>query len=92
MPKTTCHVCGSKEIVPRLKIKDHGHSLEDAINLEMVVKEEGEGFFDLEVTMEAPIKAWLCGDCGHIELYIEDPKAFLEPWKKKIKDPNWPYE
>lgn len=45
------------------------------------------GYFDRGVeSKEMPLEAWLCADCGYVELYI--PDVGRAPWDK-IMSIHW---
>ena len=71
-----CSVCGSTEIIPDLKIVDHGYmDSKHDLAIEFHGKPSALIFKD---TKKGVLKATVCGRCGHVDLLIDDPR---ELWR-----------
>ncbi|WP_459554510.1 hypothetical protein [Lacunimicrobium album] len=69
----TCPKCGSKEVIADAMAVDHG---EANMELDMTVatfKTPENWLF--KGKMSTKVSAWVCGGCGFVEFYAD------EPWK-----------
>lgn len=75
-----CSECGSENVIPNLKIVDHGH---------------GDHKHDLAVELHGKPDAWIrkdtrkgvlmatvCGQCGKVELSVDNPRELWEVYKR----------
>ncbi|WP_179320911.1 hypothetical protein [Winogradskyella helgolandensis] len=79
MNEIKCKNCDSTKIIKDAKITDFGHA-NIKNNLSIHIKETDSIFFNKSVKSE--ILAQICGNCGKIELKINNPK---ELWNAYIK-------
>jgi hypothetical protein len=65
-----CSACGSSRIVPDLTIADHDHLGKRELGIELP---ERPGALVFKGTRRFPLRAQVCGDCGHVELTVITP-------------------
>lgn len=73
---TVCEKCGSTEIVSGVRIAS-GVDRFSSVPIAAVVYREPDALL-LKQPVTFPISARICGECGHVEFCVEDPKAFFE--------------
>lgn len=87
--KQNCEKCGSDKIVPQAKVIDRG-DYNAAGNITLSVDENPEAFM-FKQRVYSSVTAKVCGDCGFIEFYADEPEslysAYLnqEPRLKLVK-------
>ena len=81
MKNEMCPKCGSSEIMAGLKVRDvgrNGHPLR-------VEVEEPEpvqyGIFWIPQTALGDLRAWVCSQCGYVELYINNLEELHKIYK-----------
>lgn len=78
----TCGKCGSDKIVPKVQVIDRGdHSVEG--NLEVAIDENPDAFFFRE-RFRAGISARVCGNCGFVEFYVNNPDLLYSAHQKQL--------
>lgn len=83
MEKMKCSRCGSDKIMPNLRIHDRyrvGH--ENCIGIEVLGK-PGAAIF--KETHREFMRATACGDCGNVDLTVDNPKRLWETYTKSQK-------
>ncbi len=66
----TCSKCQSEKIIPDVQIIDRaGHM----IRLGVKVFEHPEALV-FQGAHAADLRSWVCGECGHVESYVENPQ------------------
>lgn len=95
LPRTDpCHKCGSRRVIPDVTIGDQGQYSDG--NLKAHVEGRPQAFLFRNVE-RAVLKGNICGECGHVELYVSDPKELFEhyldsfglddrDWKEQMED------
>jgi predicted nucleic-acid-binding Zn-ribbon protein len=73
MPATTCPKCGSNKTIPEVFIEDRGMS-NVPWSLSVRVDEKPDAFLFKGRHTDA-LRAWICGECGFTELYVQNPQA-----------------
>ena len=83
MEKMKCSRCGSDKIMPNLRIFDLGNPIgnlrTDWIGIEIVGKPGALVFKDSHKEL---VRATACGDCGSVNLTVDNPKRLWETYKK----------
>ena len=74
-----CSLCNSSKIMNNVSITDFGHGNVKK-NLAVYIQKTDRAFFNTSIKGE--IKAKICGDCGHIELKIGNPKELWDAYLK----------
>lgn len=76
-----CLKCGSDKIIPNARIlskMDYGYYSGD-VHVE-VYKDPYAFLF--KGAMQARLRAWICGDCGYVELYTERPGELYSVYRQ----------
>ena len=80
--KQTCGVCGSNKIIHDVFIMDRS----DALDKELSVQVMGNpGAFVFKDRLFGQLRAHICGECGHTELRVTNPKALYQKYKDSLK-------
>ena len=80
MSKTKCSGCGSAQLIPNVKIVDHFY-----MNLKHDLSIEFHGRPDaliLKDTHRGVLRAAVCGECGKVELSVDNPRELWEIHKR----------
>jgi hypothetical protein len=77
-----CSACGSKDLIPDLKIVDHGllDSKHD-LAIEMHGKPNASIFKD---TRRCVLRATVCADCGHVDLSVDNPGGLWHIYQRHV--------
>ncbi|MDZ4659605.1 MAG: hypothetical protein SH868_18695 [Bythopirellula sp.] len=73
MNETACMKCGSTEIIPDVRIIDHGPAL---LDLSATVYTNPEAYI-FKGAISHRLQARVCGLCGYTEFYVSNPQALL---------------
>lgn len=64
-----CPKCQSTKIIPSVRIIDRGdYNIKH--NLTVHVYDDSQLF---RYTIHGELKAWICGGCGYVETYVDNP-------------------
>ena len=83
----SCAKCGSTKLIPGVTVKDQGQYSDG--QLKALV-----GYLNPEAMVfrgrtYAKLRATICGECGYVELWAEDPARLYEAYTRTQKgDPN----
>ena len=75
-----CPKCQSTEIIPDVRVIDHGHYNSPLDLCATVYREPDAMIFKHPVAHR--FHARVCGACGYTEFYVENPQRLLELAKK----------
>lgn len=76
-----CPRCGSEKIIPNLRIHDRYIARhDDWIGIEILGKPEALIFKD---THKEFLRANVCGECGNVDLFVENPKRLWETYSQR---------
>lgn len=78
MNEMKCRLCDSVKIMENMSITDFGHGNVEK-NLSVYIQRTDRAFFNKSEKGE--IKAQICGDCGHIDLKVGNPKELWEAYQ-----------
>ena len=79
MPETKCSGCGSADVIPDMKIVDHGWmDLKHDLAIDFKGKPNAWIFKD---TRQGVLSASVCGQCGKVELSIDNAREMWEVYK-----------
>ena len=84
-----CEKCGSNKIIPKAKVIDRGDYNAEG-DLAISVDEKPDAFV-FKQRIRSGVTAKVCGDCGFMEFYADDPQALYsaylnqEPRLKLVK-------
>lgn len=79
MEKMKCAKCGSDKIMSNLRIHEVGKRRMDLIGIEVLANPEAVIFKDGHKEF---MRATVCGDCGNVELTVDNPKGLWETYTK----------
>lgn len=75
---TNCSRCQSDKVIPNVHIRDYGdYGSNSQLSIEIYEKPDALIF---KGTFEGPLNAWVCGECGYTELYIENPQELYSKY------------
>lgn len=80
--KPACEVCGSQKIIPDVRIMDQGQHSDG--KLKVVVYGNPRALLFKE-RVQGELKASVCGECGHTELKVVNPKALYQAYMDSLK-------
>lgn len=80
--KSHCTACRSSKMIPDVPMIDQGQG--SSGRLCIMVEGNPDAFFFKDKKTSA-IKAFICGDCGHTVLRVEDPKALYRKYRDSLK-------
>ncbi|WP_425617452.1 hypothetical protein NA78x_001130 [Anatilimnocola sp. NA78] len=75
-----CAKCGCREMIPDVRIIDHGHG-NQALELAVTVYRHPDAFV-FKGAVSYRLHAEVCGACGFTEFYAANPRQLLEIAKK----------
>ena len=70
-----CVVCGSERIIPRATIWDQSQHSDGQLKVGIAANSQAILFKEVAVTR---LRAAICGDCGRVELAVEEPGKLYE--------------
>ena len=74
MPKLeNCSKCKSTKIIPKVRMVDRGE-YDVAGDLMVILKDIHHGV----------LRAWICGACGYVETYVDNPGELYDAYEKFI--------
>ena len=84
-----CSVCGSDRIIPGAIIEDKNRSFDQRM---YVVVDRKPTAFLLRHSLRGALRAWICGVCGHADLFVGNPgelyQAYLDGLEDQRQHPN----
>ena len=81
MKSGPCAKCGSKDVADGIRLMDRGHGSADAGDLAARAQAHPRAWL-FKGSVRSPLVARVCGACGFVELYVEDPRAIVEAARK----------
>jgi hypothetical protein len=76
MNPNACQRCSSEDLIPQVKIVDHGYmDSKHDLGIELHGNPKALIFKD---TYKGTLRATVCGNCGYVELAIENPREMWE--------------
>lgn len=82
MAETTCRHCGSAKMMSHVLIFDQGNPTD---NLRAGIPTAPEALI-FKAWVFAPIFADICGDCGRLDTYVDDPQKLYEAYLKTTQE------
>jgi predicted nucleic-acid-binding Zn-ribbon protein len=76
-----CEKCGSDKIIPRAKVIDRA-DYNAAGDLTVAVDENPDAFM-FKQRVYASVTARVCGNCGFIELYADEPQSLYSAYQNQ---------
>lgn len=84
MPRVeSCAKCRSAKVIPRARIIDRGDYNVHA-DLTVHVYENPEALI-FRGTNAGTLTAWICGECGYVETYIENPGELYAAYLRAVE-------
>ena len=81
-----CPRCGSESLIPRLRVTERGEDgSRHEVQLEVQRRPSAMFFKRPELSK---LVARVCGDCGHVELYADAPRALYTAWLEAEAHPT----
>lgn len=77
-----CPKCESRKIIPKVRIIDRVDYNLPAGDLTVHIYENPDGF--LKYTHPGALKAWICGDCGYVETYVDNPGELYATYQRSL--------
>ncbi len=74
--RQNCSKCQSNKMIPNVHTRDYG-DLNNQLSVE--VYEEPDAMI-FKGTHEGALTAWICGECGYTELYVENPQELYSTY------------
>ncbi len=75
-----CSVCGSAEVIPEVKIVDHGY-MDSKHDLAIELHGKPRAFI-FKDTKKGVLKAAVCGKCGHVDLSVDNPHELYRIYRQ----------
>jgi len=75
--QATCRRCGSERVMRAAVVDRHPDHPEAELQ---VLLDEDPAVIDFRGRVLRPLRAALCGQCGHAELYVEDAEALYRTY------------
>ncbi len=79
---STCEVCGSDKIIPNVRVVDQGEYSDGNLSLVVLGNPDAVIFQDRHY---GKITAHVCGECGHVELSVANPRALYQKYLKALE-------
>jgi ribosomal protein S27AE len=76
MKHKSCPKCESADIIPEWPLLEYGH-LNQQFHLHVGINEDPDAILFKGHNIHV-ITAWICGNCGYLEQYVQDPKVLFE--------------
>ncbi len=80
MKSGPCAKCGSKDVADGVRLMDRGHGNE-VRDLSARAQSHPKAWL-FKGNVLSPLVACVCGACGFVELYVEDPREIVEAARK----------
>ncbi len=80
MKNGICPKCESHDVIPRIRVIDHYGPLAGE-DLSVQTYEKPDALL-LKGAHTHTLHAWVCGDCGYTELYVDNPKELSRVYKR----------
>jgi hypothetical protein len=77
-----CPKCGSSKIIPKARILDQGRHSDGDLKVVIYGNPQALIFKD---RLYGRLMADICGDCGHVELRVENPEGLYDHYRQASK-------
>jgi hypothetical protein len=78
-----CPKCQSAKIIPQVRIIDRG-DYSAAGDLTVQVYENPDAML-FKYTHHGVLRAWICGGCGYVETYVDNPGELYSAYQQSIR-------
>ncbi|MEK6283670.1 MAG: hypothetical protein AABN95_25225 [Acidobacteriota bacterium] len=76
-----CSKCQSNKVIPNVHIRDYGDYMSNN-QLSVEIYEAPDAMI-FKGTHEGGLNAWICGECGYTELYVENPRELYSAYQNR---------
>jgi len=76
-----CTKCGSDRVIPDVQIFDQGQYSDGHLKARVDTKPAALMF---KGTITSSLRGRVCGDCGFVELFVENPASLHAAWQKQM--------
>lgn len=83
MAKTVCSHCGSGQIIPHVKVFDQGQHSSGQLSAGVATSPQA---WLAKGWVMGEIYADVCGDCGHMEFFIEKPENLYAAYLETVRN------
>ena len=73
-----CTKCGSDRVMPDIQIFDQGQHSDGQLKARIDTNPKA---FLFKGTITSRLRGRICGDCGFVELFVEQPDKLFEAWE-----------
>jgi hypothetical protein len=77
---SACIRCKSEKVVPRVRVKAGGPNGPELVDITAVIYENPDAMV-FTYPHRGSLYARICGECGHAEMFVENPQEFYEVYK-----------
>jgi hypothetical protein len=77
-----CSKCGSSKIIPKARVIDQGRNSDGHLEVVIYGKPDALLFKD---RCYGRLTADICGECGHVELRVENPEELYDHYRRTAK-------
>jgi hypothetical protein len=81
---SACIRCKSEKIVPRVRVKGGGPYGPELGDITAAIYENPDAML-FKYSHQGSLYAQICGECGHAELFLENPQEFYDVYKNKLQ-------
>ena len=78
----SCTKCQSRKIIPKVRIIDRA-DYNGTTNLTVHVYESPDALI-FKHTHDGVLSAWICGECGYVETYVDNPGELYEAYQQSV--------
>jgi hypothetical protein len=78
-----CTLCGSDRIIPDVIVLDKNRGFDEQLNVIYYRKPQALFFRD---SMHGTLRAWICGVCGHVELFVGNPGELYQAYLDALEN------
>lgn len=80
MKDGVCPKCSATTIMPNVYIPTHGHY--NAVQGLAIEIDNNPNAILLHAPQRYLLRAWVCGTCGYMELYVDDPRRLYKAYQE----------
>lgn len=78
-----CFKCQSTKIIPQVRIIDKGdYNIHHNLTVQLCENPDAMLFRYMHYGV---LKAWICGGCGYVETYVENPGELYSAYQQSIR-------
>ncbi len=77
--RTECSKCGSHKVIPNVQVDDQGRNGTREMTVSVLENPNAILFMGAHL---GTVRAWVCGTCGYMELYVENSEELYTAYEK----------